>query len=358
MLKRTQCYDRHVSLGAKIVEFAGWEMPVQYGDIREEHKAVRTHAGLFDVSHMGEIWVRGKGAKDAVQSLICNSIAKQQDGQVVYSPLTNPQGGCVDDILVYRYDEERLLLVVNASNSDKDFAWISSQIGGTVSVTNHSDDYGQLALQGPKAQELLQTLTPFELSELKFFRFAETLVAEKPALISRTGYTGEDGFEIYLYSTDTAEVWDALLATGAHPIGLGARDTLRLEAALPLYGHELAMDISPLEAGLGRFVKLGGADFCGKAALAAQKESGAPRRLIGFELVDRGIARAEYPVQSAGEIIGHVTSGTPSPTLGTSIGMALVRGDWQGETLEILVRGKPLAAKVVPLPFYQKQYKK
>ena len=356
MAKQTILYDRHVALGARMVDFAGWDMPVQYTGIVEEHRAVRTAAGLFDVSHMGEIWVTGPDAVPAVNRLITNSMATLQDGQVLYSPMCNAKGGTVDDILIYKYNHERLLLVVNASNADKDFAHIAANLHGDAHAVNDSDQFGQLALQGPLAQDIFQSLTDFDIASLRFFRFTEIMLGDIPLLVSRTGYTGEDGLELYTPTAYTSALWDAVLQAGkgkVSPIGLGARDTLRLEAALPLYGHELADDITPLEAGLSRFVKLDAGDFIGREGIVK-----GTRKAVGFKLTDRGVPRAGYPVALAGCVVGHVTSGGVAPSLDATIGIALVEEHFDSSTLDIVIRDKPVAAEICPLPFYKKKYKK
>jgi aminomethyltransferase len=362
-VKRTPLYDMHVRLGGRLIDFGGWELPVQYAGILEEHEQTRNHAGLFDVSHMGEIEVRGPEAEAFIQQLVTNDIGKMEENQVVYSPMCYLHGGTVDDLLVYKYSKEHYLLVVNASNTDKDYQWIHENLSGKVGIQNVSEQYAQLALQGPGAEAVLQKLTDLPLHTLRFFRFLpELTLAGVNALVSRTGYTGEDGFEIYVSSPAAPGLWEKLLEAGKEeglvPVGLGARDTLRFEAVLPLYGQELAQDISPLEAGLGIFVKLGKGDFIGREALVKQKEQGLARQLVGFEMLDKGIARSHYEVQRDGKTIGMVTSGTFSPTLKKNLGLALLEKEFAepGTELEILVRNKPLKAVVVKKPFYVKRY--
>ncbi len=364
-LKRTPLYEIHRSLGGKLIDFGGWELPVQYSGIIEEHQQVRSAAGLFDVSHMGEITVKGKDAEKFLQKLITNDISNAKDFQVVYSPVCYPEGGSVDDLLVYKYNSSDYLLVVNASNTDKDFAWMLENAEGGVELENVSAAYAQIAIQGPKAETILQRLTDSDLGEIRFYHFKpEVRIAGVSTIVSRTGYTGEDGFEIYLPSEYAAPVWEKLMEAGKEdglmPAGLGARDTLRFEAALPLYGQEISRDISPLEAGLGRFVKLEKEDFIGKAALVAQKERGIPRKLAGFEMLDRGIPRSHYEVQAEGAFIGFVTTGSYSPSLAKNIGLALVDSAFaaEGTVFDILVRGKALKGKVTKIPFYSKKYKK
>ena len=357
-LKRTPLYACHVEAGARIVDFAGWEMPVQYTGVIEEHRAVRTAAGLFDVSHMGEVRVRGAGAEAFLQRLTPNDVAKLAPGRAHYSGLLTEGGTYVDDLLIYRLGAEDFLVVVNASNADRDFEWIASRAGGGVEVVNESDRYALLALQGPKALGILTGLAsaPVDIAGLKYYGFAEGAVAGVPALISRTGYTGEDGFELYLPPEDAPEVWRRLVEAGAVPAGLGARDTLRLEAAMALYGHEIDDTTTPFEAGLNWVVKLDKGEFLGRDALAAQKAAGIPRKLVGFEVQGRGIARQGHPVVSEGGIVGAVTSGTWSPTFEKALGLAYVPPEMAapGTPLAIEVRGKALPAVVVETPFYKR----
>jgi aminomethyltransferase len=360
-LKRTPLYACHVEAGARIVDFAGWEMPVQYTGVIEEHRAVRTAAGLFDVSHMGEVRVRGAGAEAFLQRLTPNDVSKLVPGRAHYSGLLTEGGTYVDDLLIYRMGAEDFLVVVNASNADRDFEWIASRAGGDmgdVEVVNESDRYALLALQGPKALEILTGLAsaPVDIAGLKYYGFAEGQVNGAPALISRTGYTGEDGFELYLPPEDAPAVWRRLVEAGASPAGLGARDTLRLEAAMALYGHELDETTTPFEAGLGWVVKLDKGDFLGRDALVAQKAEGTPRKLVGFEVQGRGIARQGHGVVSDGGAVGIVTSGTWSPTFEKALGMAYVPPDLAavGTALTLEVRGKVLPAVVVELPFYRR----
>lgn len=340
-------------------------MPVEYRGILEEHEAVRTAAGLFDVSHMGEVTVKGPDAEKYIQKMIVNDISTMHNYQIYYSPMCYPDGGVVDDLLVYRYNQEDYLLVINASNTDKDFQWFQDNLEGQVEIANVSAQYGELALQGPKAEKILQKLTDVDLNEIKFFHFHPDLKLKGiSALVSRTGYTGEDGFEIYLAAADAPFAWDQLLEAGKEdglmPAGLGARDTLRFEACLPLYGQEIDKDITPLEAGLGFFVKLNKPGFIGSEALIKQKEEGLPRKLVGFEMIDRGIARSHYEVQAKGEKIGFVTTGSYSPSLKKNIGLALIDAKYaqEGGEIEVLVRNKNLKARIIKKPFYVKKYKK
>ena len=360
MLKRTPLYDRHCALGARMVEFGGWEMPVQYSGILEEHRAVRERAGLFDVSHMGEIEITGDEALPFLRRMLTNEPANLAIGQAQYTLMCLPTGGVVDDLIAYRLDEERYLLIVNAANIEKDYAWLSDHATGRVQVTNLSDEKGLLALQGPRAVDILAPLTDVDLSALRYYHATEGQVAGMPALISRTGYTGEDGFEIMVDASQVVALWDALLEAGRDhgllPAGLGARDTLRLEAAMPLYGHELTEEINPLEAGLERFVKLEKEDFIGRDALLAVREQGLQRKLIGFEVTGKGIARQGYEILHDGQAVGVVTSGTYAPFLEKAIGMGFVPVELStpGTEIEIQIRQRSVPARVVKRPFYKR----
>jgi aminomethyltransferase len=337
-------------------------MPVQYAGVIDEHRAVRTAAGLFDVSHMGEVRVAGPGALAFLQRLTPNDVSKLGPGRAHYSGLLTERGTYLDDILVYRFGDDDFLVVVNASNRERDFAWIAGHAAGAaaVEVADVSDDWALLALQGPRAAAVLAPLTDVDLGALRYYGFARGHAAGAPAIVSRTGYTGEDGFELFVAPAAARRVWDALLAAGAShglaPAGLGARDTLRLEAAMALYGHELDEETTPLEAGLGWVVKLDKGDFIGRDALVRQREEGIPRRLVGFEVRERGIARDGHRVVAGGEVVGRVTSGTWSPTFAKALGMAYVPPDLAapGAGLTLEVRGRGLAAEVVPLPFYRR----
>ncbi len=368
-LKRTPLFDEHVAAGGKIVPFAGFEMPVQYTGIREEHTAVRTRAGLFDVSHMGEIFIRGPRALDFVQRVSCNDHGKMTVGRAQYTGLMYPEGTFVDDMLVHKMADDEFLLVVNAANTDKDFTYLSGVAAGQegVEVVNESDRWAQLALQGPVALDVLQKLTPTDLSEIRYYRFTWGEVLGRRALIARTGYTGEDGFEVYVAPRDASPLWRAILEEGASkgviPAGLGARDTLRLEAGMALYGNDIDETTTPLEAGLDWIVKLSKGDFIGRDVIELQAEQGVERKLVGFEMVDRGIARHGYPVLLAAgdaEPSGKVTSGTLSPTLAKAIGMAYVPASAAeiGNEIFIDIRGKARRARIVPLPFYSRKKKK
>lgn len=358
-LARTPLYDEHRALGAKIVEFGGWEMPVSYRGILEEHKAVRTAAGLFDVSHMGEIEVLGPHATATCQRLTTNDVRKLADGHVQYTLLCREDGGVVDDVTLYRVNEQRYVFCVNASNIAKDLAWIQAH-AGEATIVDRSEATALIALQGPAARGILQTLSPLPLDRLKSFRFARSEVAGLPVLVSRTGYTGEDGFELFVDAPRAVTLWTALMAAGRdaglEPIGLGARDTLRLEAALPLYGHELDDATSPLAAGLGRWVKLDGDDFVGRGALLHEQDHGAPRKLVGLAVRGPGIARQGYPVVYEGAQVGVVTSGTHSPTLGSAVALAYVAASLaaSGAALAVDIRGRAVPVEVIPTPFYRR----
>jgi len=363
-VKKTPLNEVHRKLGGRMVEFGGWEMPVQYTGVIEEHLAVRNAAGLFDVSHMGEIEVKGDGALAFIQELTINDASRLINGQVQYSALCYSHGGVVDDVTLYRFDRDHYLFCVNAANTDKDFAWMEAALedGGfdDVQLRNRSDDFAQLALQGPASEAILARLTNTDLTKIAYYHFYEGLVAEVPVIISRTGYTGEDGFELY-FAPDCAEtLWKALLETGAGdgllPIGLGARDTLRLEMKYALYGHELSEEISPLEGGLGWITKLEKPSFIGRAALRRQKEEGVPRRLVALTLTEPGVPRADYPVYAGERLVGVVTSGTLSPSLRVGIALALVEPDRAviGTPLQIGIRSRKVAAVVVKPPFVRK----
>ena len=356
-LKRTPFYDFHVALGAKIVPFAGYEMPVQYPTgITAEHQAVRQGCGVFDVSHMGEFIIRGERAVEFADAVTTNDVAKLAIGQVHYTTILNERGTIEDDALVYRF-ADHIMLVVNASNRDKDFAHISRRAGEFgVTIEDVSDGIGLLAVQGPKAAEILQPLVDVDLATIKYYHFAETKVAGMPMLISRTGYTGEDGFELYHDVSQSAALWPALMDTGRiTPAGLGARDSLRLEMGMALYGNDIDDTTTPLEAGLGWLVKLQKGDFTGRDALVKQKEQGIPRKLVGFTTTERSFPRHGYPVFHDGVQSGVVCSGTMSPTLGIPIGTCYLPTAVakEGTTFEIEIRGKRVPATVVKTPFYK-----
>jgi aminomethyltransferase len=356
MALRTPLYAAHLRLGARVVEFAGWDMPVQYSGLLEEHEAVRGAVGLFDVSHMGEVVFRGPKALPALQALFTNDLSKVADGQAQYGCLCRDDGTIVDDVVVYRRSAEDLLVCVNAGNRQKDYEWLAGHAGG-AEVRNESDDWGQVALQGPKAQAVLARLTGLDLAAIKTYRHAPGVVAGVRCLVARTGYTGEDGFELFCPAGETEKVWNALLEAGAPdgilPAGLGCRDTLRLEMAYRLYGSDMDDTTSPLEAGLGWVVKLDKGEFIGRAALLRQKEQGLTRRLAGFQLQASGIARHGYDALRDGRKVGVVTSGTRSPSLKTSIGLAYLPPALaaEGSAFAVEIRGKPVAAVVVKTPF-------
>jgi len=362
-LLRTPLYDRHRALGARLVEFGGWEMPVQYSGILDEHRTVRERAGLFDVCHMGEFRVEGEGALDYLQRLVPNNVARLADDQALYTQILRPDGGTLDDLIIYRRGEGRYMVVVNAGTMRKDWDWFSEHAAGVANLTleNISDETGLLALQGPRAQDILQPLTETPLTEIAYYHCKPGVVVGIQCVVSRTGYTGEDGFELYCSAEQVGTLWDALLdagkATGLLPAGLGARDTLRLEAGYCLYGHELTEEITPLEAGLGWTVKLDkGVDFIGRDALVAEKAQGLRRKLVGVELTERGVPRADYPIQQGGATVGALTSGGMAPTLNKPIGMGYISGDETkpGTSIAIEIRGKPVAAVIAPLPFYKR----
>lgn len=361
-MKKTRLYETHKQLKGKMIEFFGWEMPVEFSGIIEEHLAVRNTAGLFDVSHMGEILIRGKQALDFVQFLTPNNAARLTPCNAQYSALTTPEGTFIDDLLVYCLADDTYLLVVNAANTDKDYAWIlEHRTGFDVDVVNRSDDYTQLALQGPAALDILKPLTDLNPGEMKSFGGVWGHVGQQEALISRTGYTGEDGFEIYTLSERPEEIHKAIMEEGASrgilPIGLGARDTLRLEAALMLYGNDIDETTTALEAGLGWLVKFKKGPFLGSEALLRQKEEGVTRKMSGFELTGRGIARSHFPVFVSGKKVAEVTSGSFSPVLKKSIGLTYlpVEITEEGTEIGIEIRGQLVPAKVVSLPFVKRE---
>lgn len=360
---RTPLYPLYEKYGAKITDFGGWELPVRFSSIKEEHEAVRTKAGLFDVSHMGEAIVEGQGASAFLQKMLTNNPEALENGKAMYTFLCHEDGGTVDDLLVYQLNEEKYFLVLNAANTSKDINWLTTYAGPDVQIKDISSETALLALQGPKASEILQTLTKADLDEIRPFRFLEKAdIAGYRVLASRTGYTGEDGFELYCRSEDAAGLWETIMEAGSThglvPAGLGARDTLRFEAKLPLYGQELSDTISPLEAGMGFAVKLKDSrEFIGKEALQKQKDTGIPRKLAGIEMIDKGIPRTGYLVFSTDhKEVGFVTSGTQSPTLGKNIGLVLIetKAAEIGSEVIVDVRGKNKKAKIVPVPFYKK----
>ncbi len=365
--KRTPLSERHEELGGRMVDFAGWWMPVQFSGIIDEHTTVRNKAGLFDLGHMGQVDVRGDAALEFLQYITTNDVSKLEPGQAQYSLLLLPTGCPIDDIIVYRRpDADGYFVVVNAANAERDVAWIREQRQNRsdldVSVEDVSNVTGMIAIQGPLAETILQRITRDDLSDVEYFSAVETTVNGSPCMVARTGYTGEDGFEIYCPIDQTLAIWNKLLEVGEQdgikPIGLGARDTLRLEAKMALYGNELSESITPLEAGLSWAVKLDKGDFIGRDALVKQKEEGVKRRLVGFKMVERGgVPRAHFDVQVDGQEAGFVTSGTSSPTLGENIGLALIDKSYAGvgKPLQIMIRGKAVAAEQVRTPFYKRE---
>jgi aminomethyltransferase len=365
-IRRTALYEEHTAAGGRMVEFAGHELPVQYASLADEHHAVRERAGLFDVSHMGEIAIRGPGALDFLQLVSCNNHSKMTPGRAQYTGLMYPEGTFVDDVLVHKMADDDYLLVVNAANRGKDVAYLSELVRerGDVEVLDLSDDFAQIALQGPLAQEALQPIVNVDLATLKYYRFTRGEAGGQSAIIARTGYTGEDGFEVYVAPAAAPPVWRAILAEGGPagvvPAGLGARDTLRFEAGMCLYGNDIDATTTPLEAGLGWIVKLDKGDFIGRDVLERQAEDGVERRLAGLEMIDRGIARHGYPVlvdEGDSNAVGVVTSGTQSPTLGKALAMAYLPPDVAivGHEVVVRIRNRTARARVVDLPFYSRK---
>ncbi|WP_416294435.1 glycine cleavage system aminomethyltransferase GcvT [Paenibacillus illinoisensis] len=361
-LLRTPLYPLYQQYeGVRCIDFGGWELPVQFSGIQKEHEAVRERAGLFDVSHMGEFTVQGEQAEAFLQKLTTNDVTTLVPGQAQYTLMCYPDGGVVDDLLVYKLEDQHYMLVVNASNIDKDWAWLQEHMVPGVSMTNDSAETALLALQGPLAADIIGKVTDTDVSVIEPFRFVQNAeVCGVKLLLSRTGYTGEDGFELYVQADQAAAVWNGLMEAGADhglvPAGLGARDTLRFEAKLPLYGQELSPTISPLEAGVGMFVKLNAGPFIGHEALLQQKNDGPARKLVGIEVLERGIPRPHYPIYAEGVQIGEVTTGTQSPTLKRNLGLALINSQYAalGTPLEIEIRGKKLKAEVVKTPFHKR----
>lgn len=362
-LKRTPLFEIHKSLGAKIVPFAGWEMPVLYSGVIPEHNATRSAAGLFDVSHMGEIRVRGKDALTALNYLSCNNVSKIVDGQAQYGAVLNEKGGVVDDIIIYRFSAEEFLICVNASNVDVVFDWLKSKNKTSATFENESADWGQIAIQGPKAVSITENFFETELSSIRYFRFRSLDWNGVQILVARTGYTGEDGFEFFVPAAHTQKLWNGLMecgsAQGLQPCGLGARDTLRLEACLPLHGHELSSDWTALQSGIERFVSFDKPDFIGRAALLSQKAKGIESKLTGFFLQEAGIARQGdkiFAIDSEKEI-GFVTSGTKTPTVNMALGLTIVQTKYTeaGSRFFVEIRGKKLEAEVVSTPFYKRK---
>jgi len=362
-LLKTPLNEVHRAAGAKMVDFGGWDMPVQYSGILDEHATVRQRVGLFDVSHMGEIEVQGAQALDLVNWVSCNDASKLQAGQAHYSGLLLENGGFVDDILVHKFADDHYFLCVNASNQDKDFAHIREQCDAgkfDASVVNAGPATSQIAVQGPRALETLQKLTATELAPIKYYWFTQGEVAGVPAMIARTGYTGEDGFEVYVANADAERVWTQLMSAGEEfgikPAGLGARNTLRLEAAMALYGHEITDELNPLEAGLSWIVKFGKGDFLGKAKLEEIKAAGLRRKLCGFRMTGRGIGRDGYEIQIDGAAAGWVTSGGPGPTVGANIGLCYVPVEKSGigQPIQVMIRNQAVDAVTIATPFYKR----
>lgn len=364
-LKKTALYPVYEQFGAKVIDFGGWELPVQFSSIKQEHEAVRTKAGLFDVSHMGEVSVKGPDAERYLQKMVTNDVSKLVDGKALYTAMCYPDGGTVDDQIIYKKAEGDYFIVINAANIDKDVEWLQKHVDEDiedVEVLDVSSETAQLALQGPLAEQILQRLTGEDLSQLSFFTCQQDVdLNGVKAFVSRTGYTGEDGFELYIHPEDAIELWEEILSGGQEdglvPCGLGARDTLRFEARLPLYGQELSPDISPIEAGIGFAVKVNkDVDFIGKEPLTEQKEHGAPRKLVGIEMIERGIPRHGYPVYVGDSHVGVVTSGTQSPTLKKNIGLILVDKKFSelDQEVEVQIRQKRVKGRVIPTPFYKR----
>ncbi len=362
-IKKTCLHDRHVALGAQMTPFGGFDMPIQYEGIVEEHNAVRGACGVFDVSHMGEVLVTGPDAERYVNHIFCNDVRGIPAGKILYGMMLNDNGGTVDDLLVYKRADNDFFLVINAANIDKDVAWITSHTEGyDVEIENLSDVLGELAIQGPEAEAVMEEVLGIQCKELEFYTFKESLLDGKHILVSRTGYTGEDGFEVYADHDTIRSLWDALMDSGrAKPCGLGCRDTLRFEVGLPLYGDELAEDISPIEAGLSMFVKLDKPEFIGKEAVLKQKTEGTSRKLVGLELADRAIPRHGYEVlNDADEVVGHVTTGYRGISVDKSIAVALVDTPYTAKDteLKVRIRRKTFPARVTAKKFYKKSYKK
>lgn len=357
-MKKTPLYQVHESLNAKFTEFGGWEMPLQYSSIVKEHLAVRATVGLFDLSHMGELEISGPGADALVQKLSSNDAQSLTDGRALYTLFCNEKGGIVDDLLVYRHADNHYMLVVNAANIEKDLAWVKTNNDTGAEVRDMSEDTALIALQGPKSTEILNPFVPeHDVSEISFFRFILGKVAGIPTVVSRTGYTGETGFELYIDANDAAELWNALypavIEAEGQPVGLGARDTLRLEAGLRLYGMDMDDNTNPYEVGLGKFVRSKNRQFIGKRALLAEKKKGIGKQMVGFQMLDRAVARAGYAVYQGNECIGSVTSGAPSPSLKCGIGFASIelQASLDNEKIDIEIRGKLHPAKIVEVPF-------
>lgn len=359
--QKTCLHDRHVALGALMSPFAGFDMPIQYAGITEEHNAVRQHVGVFDVSHMGEVRVSGPDAYRYVSHIFVNDVTGAPDGQIFYGMMCYENGGTVDDLLVYKVNDQEYFLVINASNIDKDVAWIRQNAEGfDVKIEDQSPYYGEVAVQGPEAEAAMENILGIEVKDIPFYNFKTFNLDGEEVIVSRTGYTGEDGFEVYGSHDFTRKVWDKLMEGGVQPCGLGCRDTLRFEVGLPLYGDELSADITPIEASLSMFVKLDKPEFIGKEALSAQKADGVKRRIVGLELEGNAIPRHGYPVEVNGEQVGEVTTGYRSISTGKSVAMAMINKPYDklGTEVEVRIRKKTFPAKVVKKRFYDKNYKK
>lgn len=360
-IKTTCLHDRHVALGALMSPFAGYDMPIQYQDITAEHNAVRHKVGIFDVSHMGEVEITGKEAAAFVNYIFTNDIREAADGQILYGMMLYPDGGTVDDLLVYRVAADDYFLVINAANIEKDVAWMREQAARfDVSIDHQSERYGQIAIQGPEAERTMNEVLKLPTEGMTFYTFRKINASGEKIIVSRTGYTGEDGFEIYASPALICQMWDQCIEAGIQPCGLGCRDTLRFEAGLPLYGDELTADISPITAALGMFVKLEKPDFIGKEACARQKAEGTAQKLVGLELEDKAIPRHGYEVLDGERVVGHVTTGYHSITLDRSIAMALVDREVAalGQKLSVRIRKKVFPATVVKKRFYTPNYKR
>lgn len=360
-IQKTCLHDKHVELGALMSPFAGFDMPIQYVGITEEHNAVRRHVGVFDVSHMGEVRVTGPDAYKFVSHIFVNDVTGAPDGQIFYGMMCYENGGTVDDLLVYKVNDEEYFLVINASNIDKDVAWIRKNAEGfNVKIEDQSPYYGEVAIQGPEAEATVEKVLGLDVKDIPFYNFKTFHVDGEDIIVSRTGYTGEDGFEVYGSHDFTRKVWDKLMEAGVQPCGLGCRDTLRFEVGLPLYGDELSEDITPIEASLSMFVKLDKPEFVGKEALAAQKAEGVKRRIVGLELEGNAIPRHGYPVEVNGEQVGEITTGYRSISTGKSVAMAMINKPYDklGTEVEVRIRKKTFPAKVVKKRFYDKNYKK
>lgn len=359
--QKTCLHDRHVALGALMSPFAGFDMPIQYAGITEEHNAVRQHVGVFDVSHMGEVRVSGPDAYRFVSHIFVNDVTGAPNGQIFYGMMCYENGGTVDDLLVYKVNDQEYFLVINASNIDKDVAWIRQNAEGfDVKIEDQSPYYGEVAVQGPEAEGAMENILGIEVKDIPFYNFKTFNLDGEEVIVSRTGYTGEDGFEVYGSHDFTRKIWDKLMDGGVQPCGLGCRDTLRFEVGLPLYGDELSADITPIEASLSMFVKLDKPEFIGKEALAAQKADGVKRRIVGLELEGNAIPRHGYPVEVNGEQVGEVTTGYRSISTGKSVAMAMINKPYDklGTEVEVRIRKKTFPAKVVKKRFYDKNYKK